>query len=539
MQHRVFLSVSALLLGSVGLGAGPALAAGDAEIQKLEDRLLQLENQHQSELKALQEQIAQLKERQSETEKQVQAQAPSATRPLLIESPTHQFGLTSADGAYSIALIARFQLDAADYVHVAPEGGAKGAGPGGLGGPLDSGVNARRARLGVGGTLFSDWAYRLVYDFGSSADSVTPGISGAATSGIENAYITYNGFYKPTNVLPVAIDVGYLDIPFTLGEATSSNDIMFMERASSQIIATQFGGGDFRSGLGARTNDQRSWAGLYLTGPLSGAPHNGAAEGNLSLLARASTQILQSDDASLHIGVNAGHLFSARASSTTISASSIKTTLGNQGLALSDRPELRVDPTVILNTGTIPTDSATIVGAETAVGLGDFFAQGEYFHYIVNQLPGGINPGDGTANRLSPDLNFQGGYLEASYSLGGRRKYIPETGAYSGVIPDHPFSVSNGGWGALELASRFSGITLNDKFTPGQAPHLTGGINGGDQKGYEAGLNWYPNVNLKFMLDYIHTDVDKLFKPTTNGTASTTPAGAHVNAVAARGQVAF
>jgi phosphate-selective porin OprO/OprP len=486
------------------MAASPALADDD-RLQKLEDELHKLESE-----------IAQLK----------QAQSASPELPKLIESPTHQFGLSSADGANSIAVIARFQLDAADYVKSPTT-------------PLDSGVNARRARLGIGGTFMNDWSYRLIYDFGSSADSLTPGVAGAPTSGVENAYLTYNGFNKQSNAFPLAIDIGYLDIPWTLDEATSSNDIMFMERASPQVVATQFGGGDFRSAVGARSNGKRYWAGLYLTGPVSGAPHAGASNGNLALLGRAAYQLIQNDDFSLHFGANGGHLFSSRAIVTTTTATSIKTSLGAQSLTLSDRPELRVDPTAILNTGSIPAREGNLYGAETALGWGNFFAQGEYLHYQVNQNPGGINPGDGAVNLAAPDLNFQGGYAEASYAFGGRRRYIPETGAYSGVIPEHPFSLTSGGWGAFELAARFSDIDLNDHFTQGRASHLTGGVNGGEQRGIDVGLNWYPNLNVKFMLDYIHTDIDKLFKPTTNGAASSTPAGAHVDAVAARSQVAF
>jgi len=314
---------------------------------------------------------------------------------------------------------------------------------------------------------------------------------------------------------------------------------MFMERASPQVVATQFGGGDFRSAIGARSNGKRYWAGLYLTGPQSGAPHTGASDGNFSLLGRASYQLVQTDDLTWHVGVNGGHLFNSRANVTATTATSIKTTLGAQSLTLSDRPELRVDPTAILNTGSIPVRNGNVFGAETAFGWGNFYTQGEYLHYQVSQNPGGVNPSDGAVNLLAPDLDFQGGYAEASYSFGGRRRYIPETGAYSAVTPDHPFSLTGGGFGAFELAARWSYIDLNDQFTQGRAPHLTGGVNGGAQRGIDVGINWYPNLNVKFMLDYIHTDIDKLWKPTTNGSASSTPAGAHVQAVAARSQVAF
>jgi phosphate-selective porin OprO/OprP len=35
---------------------------------------------------------------------------------------------------------------------------------------LDSGVNARRARIGVLGTFMGDWNYALIYDFGGTSD---------------------------------------------------------------------------------------------------------------------------------------------------------------------------------------------------------------------------------------------------------------------------------------------------------------------------------------------------------------------------------
>ena len=547
------------LVAGIGFGltaATTAWAADDAQVQKLEAAIERLEKQHHLEMQQLQDQISQLRAQTSAPSGQ-QSPAPSAQAatqapqpvapsetegiptPKLVESPGHQFGMQSADGQNSIAILARLHFDAADYFKTTPDGGANGYGPGGKGGPLQSGANARRARLGIGGTFLGDWAYRLIYDFGNSSDSIAPGVAGATASGVENAYITYRGFKTHDYLIPASIDIGYLDVPWTMDEATSSNDTMFMERATSQVIATAFGGGDFRSGIGARVNNNRGWAALYLTGPQSGTPHTGANIGNNAILARASYQLRDRDDESIHVGVNAGHLIKSRVNSTTTTANGITTTDSYSALALYDRPELRVDPTTILNTGNIPANSGTVAGLEGAVGWGQFFTQAEYYHYWVPERAGGINPTDGTANLAAPTLNFDGGYIEASYSLGGRRHYLPETGAYSGVIPNAPFSLSGWGWGALEIAMRYSAISLNDRVTPGQAPHLTGGVNGGEQQGIDVGFNWYPNRNMRFMLNYVHTDVSKLYKPTTDGTAPSSLAGATIDALALRSQFLF
>ena len=205
---------------------------------------------------------------------------------------------------------------------------------------------------------------------------------------------------------------------------------------------------------------------------------------------------------------------------------------------LSDRPELRIDPTNLLNTGGIPTRNATVLGAEAAGAYGPLFVQGEYFHYAINQFAHGINPTDGLTDAASPSLGFDGGYAEASYSLGGTRHYIPATGAYSGVIPETPFDLSGGGWGALELAARFGKVNLNSHFSNDTAAHLTGGVNGGEQQSYDFGLNWYPNVNMKFMLDFGHVGVSK-YKTNTTGLATSTPSGANIDSIAARAQFTY
>ncbi len=85
----------------------------------------------------------------------------------------------------------------------------------------------------------SDWNYALIYDFGGSSDGfagtgstgAAPGVGGAsvgflpggAVSGVENAFLSYTGF-KPFGG-KLAIEGGIMDLPYTLDEATSSNDI--------------------------------------------------------------------------------------------------------------------------------------------------------------------------------------------------------------------------------------------------------------------------------------------------------------------------
>ena len=115
----------------------------------------------------------------------------------------------------------------------------------------------------------------------------------------------FYGFELPYNAItfsPVfflikaAFDFGYQDVPFTLDESTSSNDIMFMERASPGAIATSLNAGDFRSNVGVRNWDDRYWVGAYFTGPSQGQAHNLTAE-QYGAFQRATYQVLKGDDA--------------------------------------------------------------------------------------------------------------------------------------------------------------------------------------------------------------------------------------------------
>lgn len=404
---------------------------------------------------------------------------------------------------------------------------------------LDNGVNARRARIGVLGTFMDDWNYALIYDFGGTSDGFggSIGVGGAlppagapvgtsssstangllpggAASGIENAYLSYTGF-KPFGG-QLALEGGYMDVPYTLDEAMSSNDILFMERASSQVIAANIAAGDNRSAAGARWFNDWFWAGAYATGPTSGAIHqawnanpNGQTE-QYGAFARAALQLVNRKDATLHIGGDFEWL--GRPAFNNI--------LQTQTLTLNDRPELRIDPATIVSTGAITNVvDAKVYSVEAAATYGPFFAQGEYFWYSVERSSGtGL-----------PALNFQGGYVEAAVALTGEtHTYNSGAAAYNGIVPAHPFTLTKGGWGAWEIAGRYSVIDLNDRIG------FADGAAGGKQKVYTAGLNWYVNRNIRFMFNYLHGTIDKQASAT-----SFTDTGAKFDAFAMRTQVAF
>ena len=423
--------------------------------------------------------------------------------PRVVQNETHIFNLASPDGQYSIGFAGVAQFDTGDYLNFDPKN--RFVGPQ----QLSNGVNARRARIGFAGKAAGDWSYAFIYDAGGNQDTTQ--------RGIETAQIVYGGFKG------VAIELGYSNTFFTLDQSTSSNDLLFLERTSPSNIATNVNTGDNRSNLGVRFFGDRYWLGGYLTGPLASSDSHTQLGERLGSFQRAAFQVLKGRDYSVHLGVGVDELIDG----PTTGAGTPQT------LTLSDQPELRIDPTTLLNTGTIgsaahPLSGAQVYDVETAATFGNLFYQGEYYHYDIQR-------------RGLGDNSFDGGYAQVSWTLTGEQhRYNPQAGAYYRIMPAHPFSLKDGGLGAIELAGRVSYIDLNSSYDPTIAlASQSGAIDGGRQTGYTLGLNWYPNDLLRFMLDYNHTVFDRANGTAITGAALGVPVGDTFDALSLRAQIVF
>jgi phosphate-selective porin OprO/OprP len=478
----------------------------------------------QTQIAAMQAQVAYMK-RQLEIIEEKNAKAAAAPpAPKVVQSGSNRFSIESADGQYSAALTGRIHADIGDYVNYDPK--SKSTSPQNL----NSGFNLRRARIGVTGKAAGDFTYGFIYDAGGTTD--------ASPTGIQTAQVGYTGIKN------MIFEIGYSDTFFTLDEATSSNDTLFMERASPANVATGVDTGDFRSNAGARWFDDRLWVGAYFTGPANLQVHNQGE--SIGAFQRVAYQVLSEPDYTLHIGGAVNEIIKAPANggsaASTVSkadpVTGIVTTTTNPSvasIALSDRPELRIDTTSLLSTGQLGTiangvshavSGGYIADVELAGGYGPLFVQGEYLHYSIDRI------GLATAE-------FDGGYGEAAYTLTGEaRKYNKAAGAYAGIVPAHAFDPSQGYWGAWEVAGRVSYVDLTSNFTAGKLLSAQpDAVNGGKQTIFTAGLNWYPNSYMRFMLNYIHADYDKANSGSSGILGA--PIGATIDAIALRTQVVW
>jgi phosphate-selective porin OprO/OprP len=178
-----------------------------------------------------------------------------------------------------------------------------------------------------------------------------------------------------------------------------------------------------------------------------------------------------------------------------------------------DRPEIRVDSVRLIDTGAIDAAHASVLGMEFGANWKSFYLQGEHFWFDIERRG---------ATAL-PDPDFTGYYVQGSWLLTGEtRRYNPVTGSFQNPRPMVPFS-SAGGFGAWELAARYSNMNLDFQEGLAATAAIPGTVRGGEQNVLTLGVNWYLNPNFKMMLNYLLIDVDRL---NPAGPGNTAPFGA-------------
>jgi phosphate-selective porin OprO/OprP len=406
--------------------------------------------------------------------------------------------ITSSDGRFSLALRALGQFDTAYYMQSAraallPSGN-----------DLSSGSNFRRVYLGLSGTLFGDWSYNFNYDFGGAGGTETPGR-------IQSVYLQYDG------LKPFGVRVGAFPPSASLEDNTSPADTPFLERNSPADLARNIAGGDGRDAFAIFYAGDQLYGSLAYTG--NKIADSSAFDEQQAALGRLSYLFLSSDELKVLGSVNGTYVFKAPDAAPGANAA--------RPFTLNDPPELTVDNTgtKLITTGTLNAESITQWGVEGAVQSGSLYTQAGYFGYNVDQR--------GSASSYS----FDGWYGEATWVLSGeRRVYNSSTASFTNPKPRIPFSLKGGGWGAWEVAARYSDLDLNDN--PGVLGQNTptGGLRGGDQRILTGALNWYPNSAIKIELQVQNVEISRL------GTFQGTPnskIGQAYDTVALRTQIQF
>jgi phosphate-selective porin OprO/OprP len=390
------------------------------------------------------------------------AQAVEAARPPVLAMRDGRPLVTLLDGNLTIAPTLRADVDMGGFfnqpIYSSFPNPTKYLSQSERTGMPDMGVNIRRFRTGLQGTYLRDFGYTFTWEFAQAPGTQ---FSPVTLSRLFELQTFYTGWSWGTP------RIGAFTLNHTLIYAMSSFERTFMEAPAIINIAASLASGNARLAVGGEAHGERWFAAAYASDGQTTVINDGRQRG---IVGRGNYRVLDTEGARVIIGANAAAQFAPG-------------TKGAPGsFDLRDYPELRLDPSRLLATGTlrhVATGSA--VGPELQAMLGPVYLQAEYQALRVAFSTS-------TSNR-----NFRGYYIDASMPLlGPPRRYDPRRGIFARPRVED-FNPAAGQWGWLELAARWSWVSLNDAPT-----------HGGSQGVAAVALNWYPTSKIRVTAEYLN-----------------------------------
>ena len=311
--------------------------------------------------------------------------------------------------------------------------------------PLDR-IFFRRSRIYIRGTLHKYIRFKAEYDFAGGSVSWTD---------------VYLRFVK----LPAFgnIYVGKFKAPFGLEELTSSRFITFQERSlTDAFVPGRQVGLLFKNSV---ANKRLHWAFSMTRGDDNGTvdSYTDSPDNNFTFRL-AATPYQASKTQLVHVGL-AYHLQM------------------EEGFRFRARPEARTKSVRLVDVRG-DSDRVDQIGLEGALVYGPISLQGEYM-MATPDVPGTDHP------------TFSAQYVMASYFLTGESRPY-SGGAFGRPKPKRKFDLKKGTLGAVELAARMSKIDLSN-----------GAFEGGDERNFSVGVNWYPHNNARVTFNYVAAYLDR------------------------------
>lgn len=434
INNKLRVLCGSALLGGMAAMSSPALAANDAMLELIE--IMRQNGSISEEQYSVLKNAAQADaEKQEAIKQEVKEEVAEATKDMPKITTKEKFKVESQDGNFAWEIGGRVQADVAAYDNDTDNTGTATE--------IGSGHEIRRARLEMKGKLWKVWGLKLQADFAGNEVE------------IKDAFINYAGFK------PASITVGHFKEPFSLEELTSSKYITFMERAAPNVFAPGRSMGVMVNG---DVSDMVTLAGgVFGDGLESGGDADGTSYG---ITGRATFSPVHEDGRVIHLGA----------------AGSYRNANQGNSLRLRERFESHVSSTRLVDTGSMSgVEDFTKYGLEAAGVWNRFSLQGEY---IMNDVS--------RESAFGGDVDFDGYYVYGSFFLTDDfRPYDFADGSFDKVSPKSV--VGKGGYGAWEVALRYSSLDLSD-----------GMVTGGDQDIMTVGLNWYATKNIRFMANYVN-----------------------------------
>jgi phosphate-selective porin OprO/OprP len=409
----------------------------------------------------------------------------TSVTPVLKEKDKN-FSIESANGENSISLTGRMHMDYRHYDY--NESNDIAASPASAIG-ADT-FDIRRARIG------------MKYKFGKyySGEIVTNLVGTSSSADVlDVAYLDVAWFEK------AKFRFGQFKMPFSLEQLTSSNNIGFIERSfvDSMIPGKERGVQVFGEPVPGSTYALAVSNGNISTG--STASFGSEADNrvdNKDIIGRVTlnfAEMVKNKEDVLHVG--AAFSFGENPLSTTPLGNNSSSTFRTEsrGLTYFAQPVFSAAAANASDRGM----DRTRMGLEFAGATGPFKIQTQYVT-VDHKFLG-----------LSADINTY--YVEGLWTITGEKhadRY--KAGAFGGIKPIKEFDANTFSGGAWEVGARYSSLDATD-FKGLTTTNFAAGTGATKVNGYTIGLKFLPNMNSKFMLDYVYTD----FKDLTASNEST------------------
>ena len=360
------------------------------------------------------------------------------------------FSIKSADGKYAVRLKGLVQADGRFFLSDSAF-------------PVTNTFFLRRARPILEATVGKYLEFRLQPDFG------------------QGQTVLFDA-YSDVKVSPAfAVRVGKFKTPVDLERLQSASDIVFAERALATNLAPNRDVGLQLSGdIGTGTF-------IYAAGVFNGVPDLGNGDGDVSdakdFAARVFLQPFKTGSlAGLGFGV-AGSTGIERGTTAAPQLASYRTP--GQQTWFRYLSSTTTPATNVFASGTRQRLAPQAYWYNGRLGL-----QGEYILSWQEVTRAGVE---------NLELQHTAWQTTGSFFLTG------EKNSWKSVTPKKGFDPAAGTFGALELAARYSELSIDDATFPAFAnPASTPS----KAKAWAVGLNWYLAKAIKVVLDYEHTTFD-------------------------------
>jgi len=364
---------------------------------------------------------------------------------------------------------------------------------------LQDGSDVRRARLRADGTIGQNVDFVTEVNFANIQDVTNEDTSTPIGS------VGLTDFYADFKQVPVLqnVRVGHFKQPIGLEHLTSSNDWYYMERSPGHDAFLQpF---NFVTGIMAfdsYCNDRITAAVAFIrVGKQTISSFGfGTGPGEYAVTGRLTGLLYCTDEGRrlLHLGVGYSYSGTDDNNFSTANRPLVRAGAGSQEV-----------PNIIATGNFFTPDAVQIADAEIAAVCGRYSLSAEYQLAIGTNVYGQLN--NGVFSDPHGDVTYQGLYIEGGFFLNpdDYRRYDKKSGTWARHLAasSDTSRQPRSGWlfadhTPVQLICRYSYLDLASG-----NPVLTS--SSGTQAGWEnditAGLDWYINPEVHFIVNYVYT----------------------------------